>query len=190
MKIPPMTRHHDDFPIRWSLAGLRQIMGQEITTVTHQERWSDPLLGTTDEWMALLQLGNQYPRVEVWQGPWWLFSEPEVIQETLATVPVVSRDNPQAMAIREGVWLWRALSWGTYSNPVTWAIQSFVMLDVWPPDFWRALDAIHALPIRDRIRLDRRVLFLRRVIEAASQGLATIPQGVGTLDCRPLLWED
>ena len=185
--IPPMTRHHDGVSIRWSLMGLRQIMGQEIAKVTHQSRWRDPLPGTWDEWMTLLELCQKFPRIATWQGPWWLFSDPDVIQMAIAQVPVISPSDPAAVALREAAWFWHALGWGFYAGPTTWAIQSFLMLDAWPHDLWRAVDGILSHPVPDHIRLERRVMFLRVAIESAEAGAATLSWGTGLMDCRPLL---
>jgi hypothetical protein len=177
--------HHHTIPIRWSLGGLRQIMGQEIAHVTGDMTWAHSLPGIQDIWDKLMRASGDYPRIEVWQGPWLLLSDVDVLSRHIAEYQTASESD--AVALREAAWFWRALGWGAYAGPTTWAIQSFLSLDVWPDDFWMRVDRIPPRPVRDWLRLERRVLFLRVAIDKAARGQAETPWGTGHIDCRPLL---
>ncbi|PSR27154.1 MAG: hypothetical protein C7B47_08790 [Sulfobacillus thermosulfidooxidans] len=119
-------------PIRWSLTGLRQLMGQEIAKVTGDDQWQNSLPGTLVTWQRLRQAASGAPRIVVWEGPWLLMSDAAVFADVLAGYETASPD--EQVAIREALWFWGALDWGYYANETTWAIESYLMT-TWPPDF-------------------------------------------------------
>lgn len=180
-----MIPHHRSIPIQWSLTGLRQIMGQEIAQVVGDSSWTEPLPGSEIIWQKLRMLSTVYPRIATWQGPWLLLSDPSVLAAHVAAYGAASDDERQVL--REMAWFWRALGWSHYSTPTCYAVQSFLILDVWPPEFWKNIYRLPPHPVRDWLRLERRVLFLRTAIDGAAAGHATIRWGHSTIDCRVLL---
>ena len=171
-------------PIHWSITGLRQIMGQEIAKVTGDDQWRTPLSGTLATWNHLRQVAQTVPRIAVWEGPWLLMSDAAVFQDVLARYDAASPG--EQIAIREALWFWGALDWGYYANVTTWAIESYLMT-MWPPDFWKSLVRWPSRPVRDWLRLERRVMYLRVAIEAAAEGRVQTRWGQGWIDCRPLV---
>lgn len=175
------TAHHW-VPVRWSLVALRQIAGQEIARVTGDARWRDPLPGSWETWSALHEIAREMPRIGVWEGPWLLFSDPPVCQAAVQGYGTAPPEHQ--MAIREALWFWSALQWGAYAHLATWAVVSY-MIEVWPPGWWETLGRCPSRPVRDWLRLERRVMYLRVAIEGAAQGQSRVRWGRSWIDTSP-----
>ncbi|WP_053958359.1 hypothetical protein [Sulfobacillus thermosulfidooxidans] len=181
MRASPL---HSTIPIRWSLVALRQVMGQEIAKVTGDDLWHQPLPGTRATWEQLHQACHHAPRAEVWEGPWLLCSAPDVWEQYLTHYDASPPDVQ--VAIREALWFWGGLDWSPYANLATWALESY-LIDIWLPDFWRTLVRWPSRPVRDWLRLERRILYLRVAIDTAAQDRASARWGQGWIDCQGLI---
>jgi hypothetical protein len=175
------AQHHRDLPLRWSLRGLRRIIGQEIAWITGESFWAEIADGDQATWRRLLTVSRRRPRMDVWTGPWLLFSDPDALRSVL-----MAAGNPPPVAIREASWYWRALGWGRYAGPTTWAVLAYLE-EVWPPELSDAMLRMPCHPVRDWLRLERRVAYLRAAVDGASHGDTTVPWGIGRIDCGPLL---
>ncbi|MCL6564191.1 MAG: hypothetical protein K6U87_14410 [Firmicutes bacterium] len=181
----PLVPPHQSMSVRWSLSGLRQIIGQEIAWVAGDATWAHPTAGSLDDFRRLLETTRRWPRALVWEGPWLLFSE----FPTLAHWVERRREAPDPVqaALREAAWYWRAFAFGRYAMQSAYAVLAFLEQEAWPPGWWQTMAGLPCLPVRDRLRLERRVRYVTAAVEAAAEGRVEARWGTGIIDCRPLL---
>lgn len=172
--------HHRLMPVAWTLRGLRKVLGQQITSVSNDRWWATVADGDADTLARLSAVAAAHPRVAVFLGPWLLFSEPEVLAQAMERA-----DHDEDA--RAAAWFWRALGHSPYSGVTTYAIQAFLELEAWPPQFWRTVAAAPSWPITDWLRLERIAAYLRTVVDAAAAGQSRVHWGSAWIDCRPLL---